>query len=458
MKDEPIPFQLQVGYDQPELLGARWWQQSLPLPAVRPPTGRAANRRSLSPDDEQTASRRRALTILAALGGTLVVGGIAFNALGGNRSYSGPTELDSLELQRQQGLLARSPTKDFPWQQASDRDHAGAELDRAQLAQLAADLRPADPALVPLYRPTLFQAFGAPAADDFTRQFRFVCTTSMQRAFAQGAAVRELIEMLEQPRQWALIVDLPGPDSAAFTAGLAPAVAPVFLFGNWPHPRGVVPAHQTLGAVMYYRTRLLPPKDGAPRPAALVLDRDRLRPYANEPDRFDNRYAAALPTAAQLQQLGVKQLLYVVPEDAEERELDDLNARFVEYRSAGLEVKMLGLKDLLPAPAGSPQAVAGRTDNRDAYYGGSRFWWGGGPSYHGWFWNHYGAASRPFGGIPERPPRSAFGSGYTPSRRTTSFDGISRLGRTTTPGSGSSGSSRSSGGSWGRSSGGGFGG
>lgn len=456
MSNEPIPFQLQVGYDQPELLGARWWQQSLAQAASVAKAARASDSRRGDVDDDNAASRRRALIILAGIGGTLVAGGIVANLLGGRDSGPQIVEHDSLELQRQQGLTTGSPSKDFPWQQGCERDFAGAELDRSLLPQLATDLRPGDPAWVPIYRPTLFQAFGAPAADDFMRQFRFVCTTSMQRSFAQGAAVRELIEMLEQPRQWALMVDLPGPDSVAFTAGLMPAVTPVFLFGNWPHPRGVVPAHQTLGAAMYYRSRLLPQKDGVTRPGAMVLDRDRLLPYRNEPDRFDNRYAAKLPTAAQLAQLGVQQLLYVVPENAEERELDDLNARFVEYRTAGIEVKMLGLKDLLPAPAGSQQPVAGRPENRDAVYGGNRFWWHGGPYYHGWFWNHYGAASRPYGGPVERPPRSAFGSTYAPSRRTTSFDGIARLGRTqeTRPGSGSS---RSSGGSWGRSSGSGYG-
>lgn len=460
MSNTPMPFQLQVGYDQPELLGARWWQQSLAQAAGPARTAWSAGGGRRDGEDDNAASRRRALGILAALGGTLVFGGIVANALGGGDSSPQILDHDSLELQRQQGLAALSSTKEFVWQQPSERDHAGAGLDRSLLPQLANDLRPADPAWVPIYRPTLFQAFGAPAAEDFVRQFRLVSTTSMQRAFAQGAAVRELIEMLEQPREWALIVDLPGPDSAAFTAGLSPAVTPVFLFGNWPHPRGVVPAHQTLGAVMHYRSRLLPAKDGAVRPAAMVLDRDRLRPYRNEPDRFDNRYAAVLPSAGQLQQLGVEQLLYVVPENAEERELDDLNERFVEYRAAGIEVRMLGLKDLLPAPAGSqPQAVAGRADNRDAYYGGSRFWWGGGPLYHGWFWNQYGAASRPYGGMAERPPRSAFGGAYTPSRRTTTFDGIARLGRTQeTRTSGGGSSSRSSGGSWGRSSGSGYGG
>lgn len=446
------PFRLQVGYDQAELLGARWWQQSLPQPAADLASIRRSNDRQRDErQSEEALSRRRALQVMAGLGGVLLVGGIAVSAAL-DRSGTG-TEIvghDSLELQRQRGLAALAKPTEFLWLDSVDKDHAGAPLDRARLPQLAIDLRPSDPAWMPLYVPTLFQAFGAPDAAEFTRQFQMVNSAAMQRAFAQGAAVRELIEMVEEPLAWALLIDLRGPESTAFAAGLTPTMMPVFLFGNWPHPRGVVPSHQTLGAAVFYRSRFLAKPDGGRRPVALVLDRDRLHPYQNDANRFDNRYTAKLPTAAQLKQNGVRHLMYVVPPGTAEEELDDLNQRFVEYGAAGIEVKMLGLQDLVPAPIGSPNQVAGRPDNRDAHYGGSRFWWHGSPNYHGWFWNQYGAASRPYGIPVERPPSSSFGSTFGVRRREAAVPRLSGLGRTNETRPRSTGS----GGSWGRSSGG----
>lgn len=452
------PFTLQVGYDQTELLGGRWWQDRLQvaanMAARRAHGGRATPSSHLGGD----MTRRSALQGLIALGGIAMAGTMVTAAMCSGRSTrTSFVEISSLEAQQARGLLAGGAGQPFAWPSAVEADHTGQPLDRSALLQQATELRPQDPAWQPMFVPTLFQAVAAPDSKTLLDGFRLVHTQAMARCFAQGEAVRDLLQMAERPQEWALVVDLPGPEAVAFAAALAKSTTIVFTFGNWPHPQGVVPAHLNLSACAYYRAELAQkPPDGR-RPAALVLDRNRLNPYANEANRFDNRYQARLPTAAQLQQNGVTRLMYVVPEDAPERELDDLNERFVEYRAAGIEVKMLGLRDLLPDPKEAPKPVATGTTGISSY-AVPHYYWHGSPGYHGWFWNHYGWASRPHRVPAERPPMSSFGSGWTPARRDTSLAGLSRLGRTTTEGSSRSGSggsgSRSPGGSWGRSSGG----
>jgi hypothetical protein len=469
MTDPKPPFTLQVGYDQKELLGGRWWQDRLQvaasLAAERAITGRPFSepRQHLGGD----VDRRSALKGLLAIGGIAVVGvgaAISVFSSGGSDRNSAPIDVDALELQRRRGLLAGGTAPAFAWPSPVDVDHAGKPLERAALLTQATDLRPSDARWQALFVPTLFQSFEAPDGKLLLDTFRLVHTEAMARAFAQGTAVRELMQMAEKPNEWLLVVDLPGPEAVAFAAGMAKGVTNIFTFGNWPHPQGVVPAHLNLAAAAYYREALQQvPADG-PRAAALILDRNRLNPYANEPNRFDNRYQARLPTAAQLRGMGISRILYVVPENAPERELDDLNERFVEFRKAEIEVKMLGLKDLLPDPNAKPKpdtgsgASAGTSASGHPYYH-SPFYWHGMPGYHGWFWNHYGWASRPYSVPAQRPPMSSFGSNWAPNRRDTSLSGLSRLGRTTTPGSGgsrSSSSGRSPGGSFGRTSGGGF--
>ena len=436
--DKP-PFQLQVGYDQEELLGARWWHEGMRMSfaPIRHSTGAASV-------DE---SRRSALRTLAMVGGGVVLfGALAVRCNSDSSSGSTVVEHDSLALQRTNGLAWKADNVPFAWGNdviATTDD--GKPFDASWLPTLAKDLEPTDTRWLPFYVPTLFQAPTANGSAALASGFRMVRSTAMQRAFARGQAVRELLDHAEQAQRWLLIVDLPGPESVAFAAALRPTANVVFAFDNWPHPKGVVPAHLTLGAAMHYRARFLAAPGAAAanegaRPTALVLDRDRLAEYRNEPDRFDNRYCAKTPPAAELRQLGVDRVLYVVPERAPAQELDDLNARFVEYRDANIDVRLLGLVDLQSsAPPNTP-------GTRPAPY-----YWHGSPGTHWWFWNHYGWPSRPAPVTPERPPTNAFGSDYRPQTRQV---GVSRFGRTQLP---NSGGSSGGGGSWGRSSS-GFGG
>lgn len=437
-----IAFSLRVGYDQDELLGARWWQEHLRHSSlVRSSTSGSGS--------DPEASRRQALKVLVALGGAALCGGIALTTCNRRTSSSGAFR-PSIELQRAQGAFVGAPTTErLSYPDGTLRECDDFVLDRITLGQLATELRPADPALQPWYVPTLFQSLGEPANGVLRDNFQMICSPAMQDAFARGEAMRELLEHAETPQALAMVVDLPGPEAVAFAAGLQPAGAAVFTFDNWPHPRGVVAAHLTLAAAVYYRTRFTAPSAaGAPtrRPTVFVLDRNRLADYVDDAGRFDNRYPAKLPEPNELKAFGVQRILYVVPASAKAQELDDLNAKFVAYRGVGIEVRMLSVGDFArgEAAATAPQAVAGTTTT-------PRYYWHGSPGTHWWFWNHYAWPSRPSGITPQQPPLSSFGATWSPQQRPTSFGaGVARLGQTrdqnASTSSGRSGSSgRSSG-------------
>jgi len=201
----------------------------------------------------------------------------------------------------------------------------------------------------------------------------------------------------------------------AVAAGMAPGFDPVFVFENWPHPLGVVPSHLTLGAVLYYRPlfmRLRASRSGS-APPVFVLDRNRLARYTDEETQFDNRYVARLPTASNLKALGIGRLLYVAPDKSDMHELDDLNADFVAFRDASIDVKVMPLSDLM--------RPAQQAAQRPAYY------YGGYPNTHFLFWNTYGwrspAPGRPalVQRAPPSLPQVSRGAEYRPAPRPTIF-------------------------------------
>jgi hypothetical protein len=140
------------------------------------------------------------------------------------------------------------------------------------------------------------------------------------------------------------VVDLDGPDSVAFAAGASGRFDPVFLFDNWPHPHGVVPAHLTLAAAAYYQPMFanaaMASPSGAPPAPMFVLDRQRLATYTDSATQFDNRWVARMPGVQALRSLGIKRLLYVGPIGCT-RELDDLNDDLVTDHTAGISVCVL---------------------------------------------------------------------------------------------------------------------
>jgi hypothetical protein len=436
-----LPFVMRTQFDQPELLGASWWQERL-----RAAPGRAGS--GVEPN------RRQALQTLLALGGFAVLG-VGFGAARCSSSRSSGIQT-ALELQQTHGMTIDANGVPFVFSDLVFSVCDGTQFDNAVLQNLATLLRPARQDLQPFYVPTLFQSLAAPSAGPLRDAIRPMHNAALERAEARGAAIRELLAVLEQPQTLAMVVDLPGPEAVAFAAGLAGAVDVVCAFDNWPHPRGVVPSHQTLAAALYYAPRLAQPLGQAPRPLCLVLDRNRILPYHNEPDRFDNRYLARLPDTKALRALGITRLLYVAAEGVKAEEADDLNDEFVAYREGGLSVQLLGTGDLRladPAPTAGNNSGNTASGTSGSAARGGHYLWLGSPMHHWWFWSHYGFPHRqgPLAGVQPNGP--VFGAGYRPTPRPSAFTGRPAGGLGLLPSRGGSNSSSSRGGSWGRSSG-----
>ena len=155
------------------------------------------------------------------------------------------------------------------------------------------------------------------------------------------------------------LVDLRGAASVAFGNAVShAAVQPVSLvltFNNWPAQRELIPAEETLSALVTLRPRVPEAGVSGSRPMFL-LDAWRLAFADSEPDEdlVDNRYSlngSDLPDVDTLHLHGIRQVLYVTEtlgsDSAPITEEDDLNEPFLRYAQAGLQVSMLGLDDLL---------------------------------------------------------------------------------------------------------------
>lgn len=162
------------------------------------------------------------------------------------------------------------------------------------------------------------------------------------------------------------VVDLRGAAAVAFGNAVSHAAAhPVSLvltFNNWPAQREIIPAEETLSALVTLRPRLPEAGSSGSRPMFL-LDAWRLAFREDDPDEeaVDNRYylnPSDLPDADTLARHGIRQVIYLTEtlgsESSPVSEEDDLNEPFVRYAQAGVQVSMLGLDDLLgerpPAP------------------------------------------------------------------------------------------------------------
>jgi hypothetical protein len=386
------PFRVDEVYNEPALVGARWWQDQL---LVAAPT-----------DVNRRAVLRGA--VFAAAGITVVTGIGIFAAFSDDDEVK---ESDSLAAQKQYGWSFGSETEPLQFGAAG-----GGSFDAAALKRLATELAPAQARYQPLYVATLFQSLAAqPAATPaapvtpLASVLRSYNTQDMVTAQQRGQALASLFE--GAPAGRAVIVDLPGPDAVAFAAGVAHRLEPVFLFDNWPHPRGVVPAHLTLAAAATKAPdlRQAAARRPANAPPAFILDRNRLAPYSDASDRFDNRYLARTPSLASLRALGINQLIYVLP-TGELTESDDLVDDFVYYAEHGIDVK----------------TVAGSDFRRDPAGGDAGYYYGGSPTTHYGFWFRYGwgTSTRPF----RVPTNVSSGYAYRPARRLTIFTSTTRVG------------------------------
>jgi len=390
----PRPFFRQMYADRDDLVGARWWQESLQRSA---------------PD---RISRRNALLALALTLGPAAGGGLLAWLL--SQSDEVDITMDALELQRREGWNVGHAGAALRFPNASAVDIDGGAGWRDALGRLALELAPAQATLAPFYVPTLLQSPADPGSASLRAALTPLSPAPANRAVLRGGAIRSLFAGEQTPQDVAVILDVQGPTSVAVAAGMAPGFDPVFVLDNWPHPLGVVPSHLTLGAVLYYRPlfmRLRGSRTGR-APPVFVLDRNRLARYTDEETQFDNRYVARLPTPTNLQSLGIRRLLYIAPDQSDMRELDDLNADFVAFRDASIDVKVMPLSDLMP-PAQQAQS-------HGYYYGGHAHT-------HFLFWQTYGWYSS----APGRPaltqrtasplPQVSRGAEYRPAPRPTIF-------------------------------------
>jgi hypothetical protein len=331
------PLRQDARVDEPGLVGARWWQDS-----VVDPVG-----------------RRQAILGLLIAGGALAVTGVAIEACEPTKA----SRQRALDLQRKYGWSFGAATENLVFNGVSTEP-----FDPGRLAQMVAELTPRVAAHRPFYVQTLFESpLALPQvvseADPtpippLAASLQPILTTSMRDVFQRA---QQAVQALAAVPGVALVVDLDGEDSVAFAAAASSLFDPVFLFDNWPHPHGVVPAHMALAAAVYYQPMLANAAQTGPRdsPAMFVLDRQRLNSYVDSADRFDNRWVARMPGVQALKGLGIKRLLYVCPISTR-MELDDLNDDFVADHAAGIAITLVDVSSIDSALQGADYTPTAR--------------------------------------------------------------------------------------------------
>ena len=334
----------------------------------------------------------------------------------------------ALETQRQDGWNVGSEESALSFPGAQPTDVAGRADWRDDTAALALRLGPSGRPWAPYYNPTLFQSLEAPRNADLRAAVWPVFSPDMADAAARGEALLSLlVEDGVCRRDVAVVLDLAGPASVALAAALAPCLEPVFVFGNWPHPMGVVPAHLTLGAVLYELPAFERARATRTAPAApvFVLDRNRLSPYVDDAGAFDNRYFVGLPPHEALRQAGIAHILYVTGDAPAVPEADDLNDDLVALDESGLDVQLLALSDFSETPLPDwPEVPAypGATPPPTFAGTGPHFYFGGSSRTHACFWQWYGwprrgVAPSPSPSLAALPARLASRCHFHPAPR-----------------------------------------
>ena len=410
--DTSAPFGRDRLVDKPSIIGARWWHEALV-------------------DRDAEIARRTAIRNILIAGGVIASFGamlamcVKVASSGDDGSAVSDARKTSLEMQKEYGWSFGAVGEPLVFDGVSTKPFEPGALQR-----LPVDLAPVSKTLRPFFQATLFQSPDAQPPSlgklDIAEISNFqllsavlkpIFTTAMDSAYSRGQALAALFASVTSngdtpaSARAALLVDLPGPEAVAFAAGAATKFDPIFLFDNWPHPRGVVRAQETLSAAAYYQPLFAEArgKARAGRPPMFVLDRRRIAAYTDDAREFDNRYVAKLPTsAAAMRALDVSHVLYVVPTRSDaSRELDDLNDELVLYGAGGLDVKAVSL-DMFAA---DPDAGTALGDG-GVFYGGSA------GSHHAFFVDYPWAK-------PARPattrPASNPGKSYVPRARVTPY-------------------------------------
>jgi hypothetical protein len=400
-------------------------------------------------------SRRKLLRNVA------IAGGIGILAFACDDDDDDEIETNALELQQKQGWNIGSTDKQLALTDKQATDSKGGEAWKSytQPQALMQAYQPTVGAWKPYFVPTLIQAL---AQDSLKSAIQPVCSNAMKEAYSRGLGMRSLLKEAKNQTDAALVVDIAGPEAVAFAAALADVVQPVLTFDNWPHPLGVVPSQQILGALLYYAQEIADKNAVRPAtaPSLFVLDANRLAAYTDADNQFDNRYMAKLPTADNMAALGVKSLTYAVASESQQQELDDLNDDFASFKDKGVNIAMLPLSRFQPSKDGqqaaSNLASANATGSSAAtlqaqaqpqaqnqaanqpssqmqgqmqgqpqtpYYPQPVYYYGGGPSFAPWFFYHYAMYSyyRPLPVVTSLPATTYSRTSYQPMRRPTMF-------------------------------------
>jgi hypothetical protein len=231
------------------------------------------------------------------------------------------------------------------------------------------------PASQSLLLPSSQRAFAAwqlPTDDPWGRFSKWTLLSSLGDQVSAGELpdirLLRLVQRAEQlgarlgaqglPTDTLWVVDLRGAAAVAFGNAMSHAaphpVSLVMTFNNWPADNELIPAEETLSALVTLRPRLPELGVSGSRPVFL-LDAWRLAYRDQEPDEeaIDNRYyltSSDFPEPAQLQERGIRKIVYLTetmgndPESAVEE--DDLHETFLRYAQSGLSISMLGLDEL----------------------------------------------------------------------------------------------------------------
>jgi hypothetical protein len=189
---------------------------------------------------------------------------------------------------------------------------------------------------------------------------------------AEAAAARVAGAGIPTDTMW--VIDLRGAASVAFGATLSAdarqPVAPVITFNNWPADNEVVPAEQTLAALVSMRPRPLAAGEIQATPVFL-LDAWRLalREVEPDPSAIDNRYvllSSDFPDPAVLRARGIRRIVYVVEDRGQSTtEEDDFHEVALAYQDAGLTLSLVDLQQLSGLDVDVP---AEHLDERWAYW------------------------------------------------------------------------------------------
>ncbi len=375
--------------------------------------------------EEKMSRRKAAKKTIAIAAGLVAVGGVTALIL-----HDNDTEVDSdtLDIQREHGWNVGAEETQLTFENAVTTDSAAdGNVQVANTTRTWNDFK-APGALMTVFRPKseVWKPYYVGTALDATTQETFrnvlvpVHSQAMDIAFSQGLGMKDLLSKSAQTTKTAVIVDVPGPEAVSFAMALADVAEIVPVIDNFPHPNGVVPTHNTLGALLYYareyeQVRSLQPT-AIDNTVCFVLDGKRLSEYKDDAGKFDNRYLAKLPSPEQLQATGVSNLMYVVANDTVKEEADDLNEYFTGYKDKGIKVSLVPMTNF---QKGDDTQVAQqqRPGYRPVYY------YGGYPYTSVWFFYHYPTYSYYQPLPPQRSLRNINVNrpAYQPSARSTMF-------------------------------------